>query len=380
MRLREFTIRLLLRTYPAAWRREFGAEFEDLLRQSPLTIPVIANVISGGFGQHIADFVRRIAGGGEMADRTFSARYDLLTKIVSVVAVVLLITMPVMALRAGSAAALAALVAVAAIGLSFAFSPRGYEISNGEFRIKRLIGDVVIPLGRLRFIRYATAADFWGCIRLWGSGGLFGYYGWFWSKALGRSRWYVTDRNKAVIVTDGDRTILVSPEDREAFVASIQRADSATLPAHLQESRSSKASLAIGLSIGASVLALVAAAMLYSPGRPPLDLSRDSLAIHSRFYGMTVPASSVDAANVRVVDLRAEPGWKPVLRTNGFANPHYRAGNFRTASGKAVKLFTTGAQRLVLLPPSSEDGTPVLLDTADPDEFAARVRAEWAGR
>jgi hypothetical protein len=102
--------------------------------------------------------------------------------------------------------------------------------------------------------------------------------------------------------------------------------------------------------------------------------------IHSLFYGMTVPASSVDVANVRVVDLQAEPGWKPVLRTGGFGNPYYRAGNFRTASGRAVKLFTTGTERLVLLPPSSEDGTPVLLDSEEPDQLAARVREQWSGR
>jgi hypothetical protein len=124
----------------------------------------------------------------------------------------------------------------------------------------------------------------------------------------------------------------------------------------------------------------MAAAILYAPGRPPVDLTRDALVIQSRFYGMTVPASSVDVAGVRVVDLGTEPGWRPVLRTGGFANAHYQAGNFRTANGRAVKLFTTGGRRLVLLPPSSADGTPVLLDTPEPDEFAARVREEWASR
>jgi Bacterial PH domain len=83
---------------------------------------------------------------------------------------------------------------------------------------------------------------------------------------------------------------------------------------------------------------------------------------------------------VRVVDLRLEPGWKPVLRTNGFGNPHYQAGNFRTASGRAVKIFSTGTDRLVLLPPSSANGTPVLLDAADPDQFVARVRKEWSNQ
>ena len=95
---------------------------------------------------------------------------------------------------------------------------------------------------------------------------------------------------------------------------------------------------------------------------------------------MTVPASSVDVAHVRVIDLRNEPGWKPLYRTNGFDNYYYRAGNFKTANGDAVKLFTTGSKRLVLLPPSSKEGIPVLLDVAEPDRFVARLHQEWTGQ
>jgi hypothetical protein len=62
---------------------------------------------------------------------------------------------------------------------------------------------------------------------------------------------------------------------------------------------------------------------------------------------MTVPAWSVDVANVRVVDLRVELGWKPVTRAGGFGN-RFIERDFRTASGRAVKLFTTGKERLVL--------------------------------
>ncbi len=380
MKLRNVAIWLILRIYPSAWRREFGAEFEELLQRWPLSLLMMVNVIIGALRERVLDLFRRIAGGGEMADRTFGARYDWLTKIVSGGVVLLLVAVPVMAMRAGAVAAFATLVSAAVIALSFAFSPRGYETSGGVFRVKRLIGDVVFPLDRLQFVRDATAADFWGCVQLWGSGGLFGYYGWFWSKALGRSKWYVTDRNRAVVVTDGDKIILVSPEDHDGFVGAIRRADAGTLATNERSASGRTPSLAIGLALTGVTLALVAAAMLYSPGRPPVDLTRDSLVIHSRFFGMTVPASSVDVANVRVVDIQVEPDWKPVLRTGGFGNPYYRAGNFRTASGRAVKLFTTGTERLVLLPPSRADGTPVLLDSAVPDQFAARVRETWGGR
>lgn len=381
MKLRERAIWLLLRIYPAAWRHEFGAEFEELLKRAPLGVPVIANVMAGALGERVMELFRRIAGRSEMVDQTFGARYDRLAQIVSAGAVLLLIAVSAALMRTGAVAAFVALLSVAVIALGFAFSPRGFEISGGVFRVKRLIGDVVFPLDRLRFVRDATGADFRGCVRLCGSGGLFGYYGWFWSKALGRSKWYVTDRNKALVVADGDQIVLISPEDRDGFVAALGRADQ-RLSATGARSASSRSAwpLAVGIAITGVVLALLALAFLYAPGRPAVDLTQDSLVIHSRFYGMTVQASSVDVANVRVVNLGAEPGWKPVLRTDGFGNPHYQAGNFQTANGRAVKLFTTGSQRLVLLPPSGEDGMPVLLDTTDPDRFAARVRKEWNGR
>ena len=304
-----------------------------------------------------------------MTDREFGATYDQSTKVVSACVLALLVAVAFLARGAWWAP----IFAVAVFALSFAYSPRGYAISGGSFRVKRLAGDVVFPLDRLRFVRYATSADLWGSVRLWGSGGLFGYYGWYWSRALGRARWYVTDRSRAVVLADGEQLVVVSPDDRDGFVAAIGTAEGLRIAG----AGSGASAMLIGLVIGGTALGVTAAAMLYSPGRPPVDLTEDSLVIHSRFYGMTLPAAGVDVANVRVVDLENEQGWKPVSRTGGFGNPYYRAGNFRTASGRAVKLFTTGAARLVLLPPSVAEGTPVLLDVANPDAFAARVREAW---
>lgn len=314
-----------------------------------------------------------------MADQTFGVHHDRTTRIISVCVVALLVAGSLLAMRSGAVAVIVVLVSVAVIALTYAYSPRGFEISDGAFRVKRLIGDVVFPLATLRFVRDATPADFRGCVRLWGSGGLFGYYGLYWTKALGQSRWYVTDRSKALVVTDGSKNILISPENRDGLLAAIQCADAQELAISATSTSSGRTlPLTIGIVIAAIVLAIVTFSISYAPGRPPVDLTRDSLIIHSRFYGMTVPASSVDAAHVRVVDLRTEPGWKTVLRTNGFGNPHYRAGEFKTANGRIVELFTTGTDRLVLLPPSSEDGKPVMLDAAEPDQFAARVRQEWS--
>ena len=115
----------------------------------------------------------------------------------------------------------AAAIAVLVVALAYAWAPRGYAISEGFLVIKRLIGDVRVPLASIREARAGTTDDFRGSLRLWGNGGLFGYYGLFTTTKLGKGSWYVTDRSKAVVVVTGAKTMVISPADRERFLASV---------------------------------------------------------------------------------------------------------------------------------------------------------------
>ncbi len=149
----------------------------------------------------------------------FSASYDTATKIISVV------------VCAGFLVAAVAIhniaivcLAPAIIILAFAFSPRAYVISAGSLTVKRLIGGVRIPLDGIREARAATKDDLRGGIRLWGNGGLFGYYGLFRTRALGVCSWYVTNCHHIVVIKTGAKTILFSPDDREGFLSAITAA------------------------------------------------------------------------------------------------------------------------------------------------------------
>lgn len=312
-----------------------------------------------------------------MNDGTFAVRYDKVTKAVSLASVLILASIVIF-----SRNAIAALIAIAVVAVAYAFSPRGYSISGGVLRIKRFAGDVTIPLDDLRNARIAESNDFTGCVRLFGSGGLFGYYGRFKTRALGQCTWYVTDRSKALILATSAKTVVLSPEDREGFLAAVgpflpsgTSVEIIPAPDALQ-SRFNFNFVTAGLALGALAALIAAAAMLYSPGPPAVDLTPTALAIHDRFYPVTLDASQIDAANVRVVDYSTESEWRPTLRVNGFGNAFYRSGFFRVASGKIVRLYSARATRLVLLP-SKGDGTPVLLEAADPERFAAQARQEW---
>lgn len=102
------------------------------------------------------------------------------------------------------------------------FMVRGFVITDDELCVERLgwrnhfaLRDVVLAEASPEALR--------GSIRLCGSGGLFGFFGWFRSKALGVYRAYGTDPKRAVIIKLKQRTIVVTPDDPERFVEALKR-------------------------------------------------------------------------------------------------------------------------------------------------------------
>jgi hypothetical protein len=306
----------------------------------------------------------------------FSASYDSTTKIISA-AVCAILAAVVIVTGSMIAAGIGALI----VALSYAWSPRGYTISERCIFVKRLAGNACIPLDGIREVRAATPDDFRGSIRLFGDGGLFGYYGLFRTSKLGKSNWYLTNRGNAVVVITGSKTILVSPDDADGFLAAIRASAPIPLAPPIDSAQSnggvSRIGPLLGVAIALVAIAVVAFAVLYSPGPPSYTLTAESLTIHDRFYPVTLPAAGVDVERIRVIDFDLDTDWRPTERTNGFGNAHYASGHFRVASGKIVRMYRAGGRRLVLLPPKG-DGAAVLLETKEPEKFVAEVRQEWS--
>jgi hypothetical protein len=56
-------------------------------------------------------------------------------------------------------------------------------------------------------------------IRTFGVGGLFGYFGKFWSNEFGNMTWYATRRDKAImIITKENKKIVLTPDEVEKFI------------------------------------------------------------------------------------------------------------------------------------------------------------------
>lgn len=314
--------------------------------------------------------------------QSFAASYDVTAKLISSFVVVALLTVFI-----ATQSALIGVLELCILALSYLYSPQSYEVSGGAILIKRLMGTVRLPLDSIRELRAGNAGDFQGCTRLWGSAGLFGYFGLFKTSKLGKCRWYMTNRRNPVMIAATAMTAVISPDDVPGFLAAVRSL--APVPETTAEQISgsaeapnagARAGANVGAWIGGIVavlgIGLVCAALLYSPGVPKITLTSASLTIHDRFYPVTLNAAAIDVSGIKIVNIRTDPEWTPTARTNGFANAHYHSGWFHVASG-SVRMYWADGENLVLLP-SRGDGSPVLVQVNDPERFIARVRQLWA--
>src|ERR1700722_16919920 len=147
----------------------------------------------------------------------FSASYDRTAKIITGVVFLGLLAV-VFTVHNLMVACLSLLVLL----VGSAYSPRGYLLQGRSILVKRLAGGARVALDDVREARRATPEDFRACVRLWGSGGMFGYYGLFSTSKLGKSTWYVTNRSNGVVVITASKTVLFSPDAAEVFLAAIR--------------------------------------------------------------------------------------------------------------------------------------------------------------
>jgi hypothetical protein len=305
----------------------------------------------------------------------FPASYDLTTKIISGLICLVLLT-AVVAAHSFAIGCPCLLILAACV----AYSPRGYVIEGQTILVQRLAGAARVPLQGVRDARRTTPEDLRDCIRLWGSGGLFGYYGLFRTAKLGKSTWYVTCRKNSVVVITAPKTVLFSPDDPDGFLAAIRAAapmDESHGPVPIEPAEyggSWGKWIAAGLTIVGMGLGFVA--YNYSPGVPGYTLTAETLVIHDRFYPVTLYASTVDISQIRIVDLATDAEWHTTARTNGFANAHYRSGWFLVANGQKVRLYQADNPMVVLLPPKG-DGSPVLYQAAIPEKFINEILMAW---
>lgn len=105
--------------------------------------------------------------------------------------------------------------------LAWALAPRGFTVEAGRVRVERRLRPVEIPLREVRLAEMLPDGALGGSVRLWGAGGVFGYYGRFWSRPLGQYRLYATRAAGLVRLVTPVGTFVLSPEPPGRFVEEV---------------------------------------------------------------------------------------------------------------------------------------------------------------
>lgn len=124
-----------------------------------------------------------------------------------------------------------------------------------------------------------------------------------------------------------------------------------------------------------AVILLVAAAFLaavaVSTRSGRVELTDAGIAIHSAFYGRTIPWSSVFADRAMPLDLTRSPEHEPSIRTNGIGLPGYNAGWFRLRNGSNALAFITDRHSVACVP--TRDFV-LLVSLGEPVSFVEAVK------
>jgi hypothetical protein len=113
-------------------------------------------------------------------------------------------------------AAIAASVLVAILLLPRAWAPTGYVLEGNAVKVLRRVGPIEIPLSRLRAA--GPIGRLRRAFRLGGSGGLFGFYGRYWSRPLGAFRLHATRLDGLVQLDTPEERFVLSPDPADRFL------------------------------------------------------------------------------------------------------------------------------------------------------------------
>lgn len=117
-----------------------------------------------------------------------------------------------------------ALFIAAVVLFAWAYAPRAFLLGEGVLRIERPGGDVTIPL--VSITRVAPLDVFLGLSMKalpGGNSGLFGIYGAFYRRDIGKYQMYGRAASGAVLLETSNGKIVVTPEHRDVFMTALRK-------------------------------------------------------------------------------------------------------------------------------------------------------------
>ena len=102
------------------------------------------------------------------------------------------------------------------------FAPTGYILNDTGLVIERKFKPIVIPLTAIAEVRPFTDDELQWTLKLFGSGGFYGYFGLFWNMQLGKFNMYATRKKNLVAVRTANALYALSPEDTADFITTLK--------------------------------------------------------------------------------------------------------------------------------------------------------------
>lgn len=117
---------------------------------------------------------------------------------------------------------------------------------------------------------------------------------------------------------------------------------------------------------------LIGTVLALATRRRMIVLDNRELQVRATFYTKKLPVESIDLDRARVLSLEEHTDLSPMLKTNGFGLPGFKAGHFRLRNLTKAFCLVTDRRRVLILP--LREGSMVLLSPARPADLLARLR------
>lgn len=114
------------------------------------------------------------------------------------------------------------------------------------------------------------------------------------------------------------------------------------------------------------LLPAVLGLLLFALRRRSVELRDGVLDVRAALFRRRVPASGIDLARARIVDLDERTELRPLLKTHGMSLPGFHAGNFRLRGGFARAFCLVTARQRVLWLPLRDGKSQLLLSLSQP--------------
>ena len=108
--------------------------------------------------------------------------------------------------------------------ITYGFSPKGYAFEDRKLVIYRPFQNKFYSTEDILNVSFVDRKELKNSLRVFGVGGLFGYFGLFRNSRYGTMIWYATRRDQFVVIERSNgKTIVLTPDDPNSFVSEFEQ-------------------------------------------------------------------------------------------------------------------------------------------------------------